>query len=749
MIRVVRACFSLVVLIYSTALAAQQGAETRYYQHVFYDNAAPQAEYWFSRVANAEPSTIENVSGRLPVETKIFHTPPNALRLTWQSMPHGSWEAEIHRYEFPNRPPEMVGDTLIFWAYSPEGIKADELPELVLNDAPNGLRVASHPGTFTVTEPLGKYSGELPASKWVRVRIPLQDMQTASIYPFRPELLTSVVFHQGKEDGAKHTLIVDDVRLVSAAGILAASANPVQPLPTPQDPKATGYDRHILLTWSGEPQNELDDVLILRAVDGGDFKPLGIQRPGVGRYVDFIGKPDVRAEYKIQFQGEGESLSQLSNAVSAATHAMSDDELLTMLEEGAWSYFWYGGGPGSGMARENIPGDERIVATGASGFGIEALVVGVDRHFITREEGMVRMEKILNFLERAPKYHGAWSHYMNDQTAETMPVFGMLDNGGDLVETSFLMQGLLTARQYFKHDGARGEAIYQRITKLWEGIEWDWYRDTAQSNFLYWHWSPEWGFMIHHPLIGYNETLPVYLLAMASPTHAVPVSMYYSGWASQSERAQHYREGWSEQSEGDHYGNGHTYEGIKLDVGVGSGGPLFFTHYPFLAFDPHALHDRFTSSYFDNSRTIALINRAWCIENPKHYKGYGANAWGLTAGSGPFDYSASAPDKQNDQGTIVLTGALSSFPYTPKESMEAFKHFYRDLGAELWTVYGPADNYNETVHWVSTHSMGLNQSTITVMIENYRTGLLWKNFMANPEIAPMLKELDAETRATR
>ena len=129
---------------------------------------------------------------------------------------------------------------------------------------------------------------------------------------------------------------------------------------------------------------------------------------------------------------------------------MSDEELLTMLQEEAFQYYWEGADPHSGMARENIPGDDRIVATGASGMGICGLVVGVDRHFITREQGLERMTKIVAFLEHAQRYHGAWSHYMNGATGETMPLFGMFDNGGDLVETSFLMQGLLTARQYFK-----------------------------------------------------------------------------------------------------------------------------------------------------------------------------------------------------------------------------------------------------------------------------------------------------------
>ena len=236
------------------------------------------------------------------------------------------------------------------------------------------------------------------------------------------------------------------------------------------------------------------------------------------------------------------------------------------------------------------------------------------------------------------------------------------------------------------------------------------------------------------------------MLAIASPTHAIPAALYYSGWASQNAFAQHYRQDWSGSSEGKNYSNKKTYYGIQLDVGVGTGGPLFFIHYPFLAFDPHSLRDNFTTSYFDNSQKMALINRAWCIDNPKKFVGYGADAWGLTASYGPSGYAAQAPDLINDDGTIALTGALSSFPYTPVASMAAFKHFYRDLGADLWGVYGPKDNYNPTKHWVASHFMGLNQAPIVVMVENYRTGLLWKYFMSNPEISPMLAKLDNDSK---
>jgi hypothetical protein len=413
-----------------------------------------------------------------------------------------------------------------------------------------------------------------------------------------------------------------------------------------------------------------------------------------------------------------------------------------MLQEAAFEYYWDGAEPHSGMAWESLPGDDRIVATGASGFGIAALVVGVERHFITRAEALQRLNTIVTFLEHAPRYHGAWSHYMNGATGQSMAVFGMFDDGGDLVETAFMMQGLLMARQYFQGPSAQEQDLYRRITQLWETVEWDWYRENPQSDFLFWHWSPHWGFQIHHPLIGFNETMIVYLLAIASPTHAVPASMYYSGWASQSSRAQQYRQGWSASAEGSRYGNGNSYFGIRLDVGVGTGGPLFFTHYSYLGMDPHSLRDRFTASYFDNNSHIALINRAYCIANPKHYEGYGADAWGLSASDGPAGYAAPAPDTQNDNGTLTLTGALASFPYTPEASMAAFKHYYRDLGARLWDISGPRDAYNPASGWVSPIYMGLNQAPIVVMVENYRSGVPWRSFMANPEIAGMLRKLE-------
>ena len=324
-----------------------------------------------------------------------------------------------------------------------------------------------------------------------------------------------------------------------------------------------------------------------------------------------------------------------------------------------------------------------------------------------------------------------------EQRARPSPHFGKYDDGGDLVETAFLVQGLLTARQYFDRDNAAEREIRQTITDLWRGVEWDWYRKTPSSDFLYWHWSPDFGWHISHPLVGWNETMIVYLLAIASPTHPVPPSLYHTGWAGQSDFAVRYRQNWSRTTQGDHYTNGNTYYGIKLDVGEGNGADLFFTQFSFMGFDPRGKKDQYTD-YFRNNRNIALINHAYCAENSRRYLGYSTDCWGLSAG---MNDGGGRPLPRDDNGTICCSAALGSFPYTPQESMAALKHFYRDLGAKNWGIYGFHDGFNETQNWFDPVWMGLNQAVIVVMIENYRSGVVWKNFMANPEIRPALEAI--------
>jgi hypothetical protein len=693
-----------------------------YYSHILFDNSLTSDQYFYGRGEATNTSTLVSVNGHLPVETKIFHTPPNALRLQWQSNPNGGWSAQIQRPGVRNLAPAYRGDTLMFWCYSEQPIRAADLPLIQLSDASYG---------FSIPVKIGEYVHAIPPAKWVQVRIPLSRFKPYAMRGFDATHWDSLTFVQNATDAAPHTLIVDDVKIDFTATKHAT-------LTAPANVRAKGYDRHVDISWDTVSTEGLQNYLILRSDNGKDYKPIGIQVPGINRYADFLGRSGTTAYYEVASVDYEYQVSDPSAAVSASTRALTDDELLTMVEEASFRYYWEGAHPNAGMSLENIPGDDRIVALGASGFGIMSLIVGVDRGFITRREGVQRLNQIVGFLEKAPRYHGAWAHFLNGYTNDSIPLFGMYDDGGDLVETAFLMQGLLVARQYFDDQ----PDIVRRITTLWHGVEWDWYRISDDSDALYWHWSPNHTWHIHHRLTGWNEVMITYLLAIASPTHAIPPELYYTGWAGQSDAARQYRSDWSGTTQGSRYANRNTYYGIRLDVGEGLGGPLFFTHYSFMGFDPHALTDRNTN-YFDNNRNIARIDYQYCLVNSGKHAGYGPDTWGLTASDDPFGYLAHEPSDRNDNGTITPTGALASYPYTPDESMAALKHFYRDRGAELWGEYGFRDAFNDDQHWVSPIFMGLDQAPIVVMIENGRTGLVWKYFMRNPEIKTMLERLAA------
>ncbi|HOT65001.1 MAG TPA: glucoamylase family protein, partial [Dysgonamonadaceae bacterium] len=448
-----------------------------------------------------------------------------------------------------------------------------------------------------------------------------------------------------------------------------------------------------------------------------------------------------KAYYRISSVDYSLHETSLSNILTAETKPLTDDEFLNMVEEAHFRYYWDGAEPNSGLARENIPGRSDMIATGASGFGVMAMLVAMERGFISREEGIDRFLKITDFLQKTDKYHGAVSHFMDGTTAKTIPYFGQKDNGGDLVETAFLTQGLLAAHQFFDRNTTEEKTIRERIDTFWRNIEWSWYKQTKDSPFLYWHWSPDQGWIINHPLIGWNETMITYLLAIMSPTHSVEPDMYYSGWASQSQRAQDYRRGWGGTDAGSMYTNGNIYYGLPLKVGVSNGGPLFFIHYSYLGLNPHDFTDKYTN-YFENNKTIAQINYRYCVENPGKYVGYGENCWGITASDFAWGYHANEPVISRDNGTIAPTGALASFPYTPSQSMQALRNYYDHYGHFLWGEYGFRDAFNLTENWCSTIFMGLNQAPVTVMIENYRSGFVWDLFMSHPDVQRGIRKIN-------
>jgi hypothetical protein len=488
------------------------------------------------------------------------------------------------------------------------------------------------------------------------------------------------------------------------------------------DLKATGHDSRIDLVWNSDEQ-----AVGYNIYRWDDRRPAWtklntkLHEPTV--YSDFIGKNNQQYIYQVKSVLADGSESAVSQTVTATSRAMNEEELLTSIQQATLRYFREYGHPVSGLARER-KGSGDTCTSGGTGFGMMAIMVGAERGLIDRVEAAQRLLKMVRFLQvKASRYHGAWSHWLNGSTGKTIP-FSRYDDGGDIVETAYLVQGMLTVRQYFSRDDKTEKELRDRIRQLWHEVEWDWYLKEKDSKQLYWHWSPKYGWKMNHKIGGhFNECMIVYLLAIASPSHPIPADCYYEGWCGEPP---------------DEYVNCNTYYGYKQWVGWPKGGPLFFTHYSFLGFDPRGKRDKYCN-YFENNRNISLINRAYCIENPGNHKGYSNLVWGLTASDTPGGYKAHEP--RRDNGTITPSAALSAMPYVPEESIATLKHFYYELGDRLWGEFGFRDAFNLDKNWFAESYLAIDQGPIVCMIENYRTGLCWKMFMSNPEIPVMLKKI--------
>lgn len=483
---------------------------------------------------------------------------------------------------------------------------------------------------------------------------------------------------------------------------------------------ATGHDSRIDLAWDGGHEG----YHVYRSSQAeGPFAKLTGEPGKLTVYSDFLGENDRTCHYRITAVDRQGVESAPSETASARSYAMTDEQLLTSVQEATLRFFWEYAHPVSGLARERL-GSRDTCTSGGTGFGMMAICVGAERGFIERKEAAEHLLKLVRFLEtKATRYHGVWSHWLNGQTGATIP-FSKYDDGGDLVETSFLVQGLLTVRQYFDREDPVERELRERITRLWEQVEWDWYRRDPAGKRLYWHWSPRYEWKMNHRIGNhFNECMITYLLAIASPTHPIDPACYDEGWIGGSNSE---------------YTNGNSYYGYKLWVGWPMGGPLFFTHYSFLGFDPRGKRDRFCN-YFENNRHISLINRAYCAANPGGHKGYSELCWGLTASDTPGGYTAHEP--RRDNGTITPTAALSAMPYVPRESLATLKHFYHTYGGRLWGPFGFKDAFNLDKNWFADSYLAIDQGPIVVMIENYRSGLCWRLFMANPEISAMLDKI--------
>lgn len=416
--------------------------------------------------------------------------------------------------------------------------------------------------------------------------------------------------------------------------------------------------------------------------------------------------------------------------------SLSEEALLDTVQKQTLRYFWDFAEPNSGMARERYhpdgiypQNDEHIVTTGGSGFGLMAIIAGIERAFIPRDSAVARLNKIADFLAGTERYHGAWPHWINGETGKTR-AFSAKDDGGDIVETSFLAQGFLVVREYLKNGKEEEKAVAKKFDDLWKGIEWNWY--TNNRDGLLWHWSKDFGFEKDFLIQGYNECLITYVLAASSPDHAIHPDAYHKGWARGGEIT----------TDAEAYGLPLI---LKHNTSGDKGGPLFWAHYSYLGLNPKGLNDKY-ANYWDLNVNHSKINYLYCQKNPENYETYHEASWGLTASytrnkDGGVGYTAHSPD--NDRGVVSPTAAVSSLPYTPEESLRAIRYFYEDKNDLVWGPAGFYDAYSlEGDDWVAERYLAIDQGPMVVMIENYRSGLIWDLFMGSPEVQEGLRKLD-------
>ncbi len=658
------------------------------------------------------PSELELAANndKFPVDTEHPYRGAHSLRMHWTSNSGGEWGIAVASIGWVGHDFTQL-DSVVYWINAPQAIAQADLPDLSLEDLSNNKSTKLFLGDYLA-------GVDSDTTTWQKVEIPIDDFQPGTDNCDFTRIKT--IFHwQKAADGVEHLAWLDEIKAIKAG------SGPGGAPDIPSGLIASGAESRIDLRWKRNTEEDLLGYYIYRSASpASGFSKLNPVHHDVHLYSDFLGENDKTYYYYVTAVNESYQESSASDTVSATSYEMTEEELLTSVQEATFRYFYDYGHPVSGLTRER-KGSGETCTSGGTGFGLITLVVGAERNFEKRDSIAAFVLKMLTFLQdECTRYHGAWSHWINGSTGETIP-FSQYDDGGDLVETAYLAEGLLVVRKYFTNNNSVETEIRNRATQLWESIEWDWYRRTSDTDgkHLYWHWSPNYGWQMNMPIYGFNEAMIVYLLAIASPTHPVPASLYYDGWCSSSA-----------------YANGNSYYGYEQWVGWPHGGPLFFTHYSYLGFDPRNKSDIYCN-YFENNRNISLINRAYCIDNPEDHTGYSALVWGLTASDNPWGYYAHEPRPEHDNGTITPTAAISAMPYVPDESKATLEHFYFTYGDKLWGEFGFRDAFNLDENWFATSYISIDQGTIVPMIENYRTGLCWDLFMQNDEIWTMLTDI--------
>ncbi|MBN1826012.1 MAG: T9SS type A sorting domain-containing protein [Candidatus Eisenbacteria bacterium] len=400
--------------------------------------------------------------------------------------------------------------------------------------------------------------------------------------------------------------------------------------------------------------------------------------------------------------------------VAAADAQITDEALLDSLQRTAFDFFWNEANPTTGLIRDRSASWSPC-SIASTGFGLTAICIGIEHGWITREQGRERILAALRTFWNAPQgsgssgfagYKGLFYHFLTMDTAERT-----WDCELSTIDTALLFAGIFDAKEYFDGTDSLDVEVRSLADSITTRAEWDWIHSGWGIRM---GWKPDTGFSGYGDWIGYNEAMILYIIALGSPTHPVP-AYSWTAWTSGYDWRTNY---------------GYTYVEFP---------PLFGHQYSHCWIDFRCIQDAYMQSkgidYFENSRRATLAQRAYCIDNPGNHIGYSDSLWGITAGDGPFGYTArGAPPGQNDDGTITPSATVSSLPFAPEVVMAATRNMYNAYGSQLWMEYGFRDGFNLNYAWWGPDVIGISEGPILLMIENYLNGSVWSRFTQNDDI---------------
>jgi hypothetical protein len=647
------------------------------------------------------PPGLPQYNDKVPCLTTSFKG-STALKFNYTSSPDGNWRTTIYRNDWSTT--DISGmDSISFFVYSEVSLPTSALPLI-------GLKANKLSGSGDVSSELyalENFNDSVPPEEWTQITFPLD---TFLLDDANSDLNFSetkgVIFNQSEQNNVSRLLLIDEIIAFKS----------LEEIPVVKNLSVTGYDSHAELQW----EQDVPDLAyrIYASFDAGETWEIRAETTNK-YYLDFV--PETAINSTVQYRVVTLSQDKESEPVEATAELrdFSDEELLDMVQRYTFRYFWEGAHQETGMILERSNGNGRTAASGATGMGLMALILGHEREYRPQEEIKDRILMILEFLTNCDRHHGAWSHWYTSDTYETQP-FSEKDDGGDLVETSYLAAGLIALKNHFSGNDSKSIQIREQANQLWREIEWTWYQ--KGENVLYWHWSPNYDFEMNMQVRGWNEALITYIMAASSPTYPISEEVYTNGWARNGGMV-----------------NERSFYEYDISLSPDWGGPLFWIHYSHLGINPSGLSDEY-ADYWQEHVNTAKIHQAYAVDNPLNHESYSHSCWGLTASDDPEGYTAHQP-WYNDNGTISPTAALGSMPYTPDETLKALKYFYRERGSELFGKYGFYDAFNDNVDWVADSYLGIDQGPIVVMIENYRTGLLWYTVMKDEEVKAGLDKL--------